>query len=100
MLRVYTTTPKKPNSARRKVAKVRVRGVGDLVCYIPGEAHPPSQSRPAGFLLAQPRPLQARATTFRSTQSFWSSTAVRMICLGSSTSWCGAGGTLRPSREG
>ncbi len=37
--RVYTTTPKKPNSALRKVAKVRLTtGIG-AVCYIPGEGH-------------------------------------------------------------
>ncbi len=37
--RVYTTTPKKPNSALRKVAKVRlVHGV-EVIAYIPGEGH-------------------------------------------------------------
>ena len=38
--RVYTTTPKKPNSALRKVAKVRLAKSGvEAVCYIPGEGH-------------------------------------------------------------
>ena len=39
--RVYTTTPKKPNSALRKVAKVRLTGKGgyEVVSYIPGEGH-------------------------------------------------------------
>src|ERR1700761_3816278 len=34
--RVYTTTPKKPNSALRKVAKVRLTTGIEAVCYIPG----------------------------------------------------------------
>ncbi len=37
--RVYTTTPKKPNSALRKVAKVRLTNGFEVVCYIPGEGH-------------------------------------------------------------
>ena len=37
--RVYTTTPKKPNSALRKVAKVRLTTGIEAVCYIPGEGH-------------------------------------------------------------
>jgi small subunit ribosomal protein S12 len=37
--RVYTTTPKKPNSALRKVCKVRLSGGGEVTCYIPGEGH-------------------------------------------------------------
>ncbi len=37
--RVYTTTPKKPNSALRKVAKVRLTSGIEAVCYIPGEGH-------------------------------------------------------------
>ena len=37
--RVYTTTPKKPNSALRKVAKVRLTSRIEAVCYIPGEGH-------------------------------------------------------------
>ena len=37
--RVYTTTPKKPNSALRKVAKVRLTTGFELLCYIPGEGH-------------------------------------------------------------
>lgn len=38
-LRVYTTTPKKPNSALRKVAKVRLTNSVEVIAYIPGEGH-------------------------------------------------------------
>ncbi|UOQ37964.1 SSU ribosomal protein S12p (S23e) [Candidatus Vidania fulgoroideae] len=38
-IKVYTTTPKKPNSALRKVAKVRLNSKRDVICYIPGEGH-------------------------------------------------------------
>jgi len=38
-LRVYTTTPKKPNSALRKVAKVRLTNSIEVIAYIPGEGH-------------------------------------------------------------
>ena len=37
--RVYTNTPKKPNSALRKVAKVRLTNGYEVVSYIPGEGH-------------------------------------------------------------
>lgn len=37
--RVYTTTPKKPNSALRKVAKVRLTNKEEVIAYIPGEGH-------------------------------------------------------------
>ena len=37
--RVYTVTPKKPNSALRKVAKVRLTNGYEVVSYIPGEGH-------------------------------------------------------------
>ena len=37
--RVYTTTPKKPNSALRKVAKVRLTNQFEVIAYIPGEGH-------------------------------------------------------------
>lgn len=37
--RVYTTTPKKPNSALRKVAKVRLTSGFEVISYIPGEGH-------------------------------------------------------------
>jgi small subunit ribosomal protein S12 len=37
--RVYTTTPKKPNSALRKVAKVRLQNGFEVIGYIPGEGH-------------------------------------------------------------
>ncbi len=38
-LRVFTRTPKKPNSALRKVAKVRLTTRRDVTAYIPGEGH-------------------------------------------------------------
>jgi len=38
-IKVYTTTPKKPNSALRKVAKVRLTNGIEVVAYIPGEGH-------------------------------------------------------------
>ena len=37
--RVYTTTPKKPNSALRKVARVRLSNGKEVTAYIPGEGH-------------------------------------------------------------
>ena len=37
--RVYTTTPKKPNSALRQVAKVRLTNQREVISYIPGEGH-------------------------------------------------------------
>jgi small subunit ribosomal protein S12 len=37
--RVYTTTPKKPNSALRKVAKVRLTNSVEVIAYIPGVGH-------------------------------------------------------------
>ena len=38
-VRVYTTTPKKPNSAMRKVARVRLTNGKEVNAYIPGEGH-------------------------------------------------------------
>ena len=38
-LRVYTTSPKKPNSAERKVAKVQLTSNKSVIGYIPGEGH-------------------------------------------------------------
>ena len=38
-VRVYTTTPKKPNSALRKVAKIRLTNQREIIAYIPGEGH-------------------------------------------------------------
>lgn len=38
-VRVFTTTPKKPNSALRKVAKVRLNTGGEVIAYIPGIGH-------------------------------------------------------------
>ena len=37
--RVYTSTPKKPNSALRKVAKIRLTNSREVISYIPGEGH-------------------------------------------------------------
>ena len=38
-VKVYTTTPKKPNSAIRKIAKVRLSNGYEIIAYIPGEGH-------------------------------------------------------------
>lgn len=38
-IKVYTTTPKKPNSALRKVAKVKLSSGLEVISYIPGEGH-------------------------------------------------------------
>jgi small subunit ribosomal protein S12 len=38
-VRVYTTTPKKPNSALRKVARIRLTNSHEVTAYIPGEGH-------------------------------------------------------------
>ena len=38
-IKVYTTTPKKPNSALRKVARVRLSNGHEVPCYIPGDGH-------------------------------------------------------------
>lgn len=38
-IKVYTTTPKKPNSALRKVAKIRLSDKTEVIAYIPGEGH-------------------------------------------------------------
>ena len=38
-IRVYTTTPKKPNSALRKIARVRLTNGIEVTAYIPGEGH-------------------------------------------------------------
>ncbi|MCS6789139.1 MAG: 30S ribosomal protein S12 [Patescibacteria group bacterium] len=38
-LKVFTTTPKKPNSALRKVARVRLTNGAEITAYIPGEGH-------------------------------------------------------------
>lgn len=38
-VKVYTTTPKKPNSALRKVARVRLSNGHEVIAYIPGEGH-------------------------------------------------------------
>ena len=38
-LQVFTTSPKKPNSANRKVARVKLTNGETVTCYIPGEGH-------------------------------------------------------------
>ncbi len=38
-LKIYTTAPKKPNSARRKIVHVRLSSKRTVICYIPGEGH-------------------------------------------------------------
>src|SRR5258706_4399722 len=51
--RVYTTTPKKPNSALRKVAKVRLTNGFEVISYIGGEGHNP-QEHPVGLVRGGP----------------------------------------------
>ncbi len=46
--RVYTQTPKKPNSALRKVARVRLTNGVEVTSYIPGVGHPAPQRRGTG----------------------------------------------------
>lgn len=38
-MRVYTKTPKKPNSAIRKITKIRLSNTREIIAYIPGEGH-------------------------------------------------------------
>lgn len=38
-LRVYTKSPKKPNSAVRKIAKIKLTNQNEIIAYIPGEGH-------------------------------------------------------------
>ena len=45
--RVYTTTPKKPNSALRKVARVRLTNGLEVTAYIPGEGHNLQRNTPS-----------------------------------------------------
>ena len=47
-VRVYTTTPKKPNSAMRKVARVRLTNQKEVNAYIPGEGHNLQEREPTG----------------------------------------------------
>ncbi len=65
MHRVYTTTPKKPNSALRKVARVRIAGSMEVTAYIPGEGHNLQEHSVVlvrgGRVRTFPGPLQGRA---------------------------------------
>ena len=79
--RVYTTTPKKPNSAMRKVARVRLTNGNEVNAYIPGEGHnlqehsivlvrggrvkdlPGRTQRRSKYGAKRPKPGQAAATT-------------------------------------
>ena len=67
--RVYTATPKKPNSALRKVARVRLTNGIEVSAYIPGEGHnlrnTPSSSSEAAVL----RIFQAFVTTLSAAHS-------------------------------
>ena len=65
--RVYTTTPKKPNSALRKVARVRLTNGIEVTAYIPGEGHNLQEHSVViirgGRVSGRPR-LKPRQTTF------------------------------------
>ena len=52
-VRVYTTTPKKPNSAMRKVARVRLTNGKEVNSYIPGEGHNLQEPRVLFLLIAE-----------------------------------------------
>ena len=56
-VRVYTTTPKKPNSAMRKVARVRLTNSKEVNSYIPGEGH--NLQRRSKYGAKRPKPGQA-----------------------------------------
>ena len=60
--RVYTTTPKKPNSALRKVARVRLTNGMEVGAYIPGEGHNLRSTRWCSFVAAASRISRASAT--------------------------------------
>lgn len=51
-VRVYTTTPKKPNSAMRKVARVRLTNQKEVNAYIPGEGHNLQRNTPSSWFVA------------------------------------------------
>jgi small subunit ribosomal protein S12 len=53
--RVYTTTPKKPNSALRKVAKVRLTNGFEVIGYIPGEGHKNRKQRRSKYGAKRPK---------------------------------------------
>src|SRR5947208_16938501 len=57
--RVWTITPRKPNSALRKVALVRLTTGVEVTCYIPGEGH--NLHEHAIELVTDPRPKQRQA---------------------------------------
>ena len=70
--RVYTTTPKKPNSALRKVAKVRLTNGFEVISY-----------------------LAAKATTCKSTASCWCAAVVSRTCLVCVTTSCAVRSTCK-----
>ena len=70
--RVYTTTPKKPNSALRKVAKVRLTNGFEVISYIGG-----------------------KATTCKNTRWFWCAVVVSRICPVCVTTSCVARWTCK-----
>ena len=59
--RVYTTTPKKPNSALRKVARVRLTNGSEVISYIPGEGHN-LQEHSVVLITSEPFVRRTRAT--------------------------------------
>ncbi len=61
--RVYTTTPKKPNSALRKVAKVRLTNGFEVISYIGGEGHNLQEHSVCWFAAAVSRTCPACVTT-------------------------------------
>ena len=82
-VRVYTTTPKKPNSAMRKVARVRLTNQKEVNSYIPGEGHnlqaarsiqpvlPTAHSVVPSTVLSVLRPLRRSKKRVDELESFW-----------------------------
>ena len=60
--RVYTVTPKKPNSALRKVARVRLTNGMEVTCYIPGIGHNLQEHSSCSCAVAASRTCRACAT--------------------------------------
>ena len=73
--RVYTTTPKKPNSALRKVAKVRLTNQREVISYIPSASSRPTASR---------WPAPSNISVFRAT--CWSSASANRPMRGAASS--------------
>ena len=79
--RVFTTTPKKPNSALRKVARVRLVNGIEVTAYIPGEGHNVSATRSSVAPTTAPPSRTARRPVLATAPSAPSSSAAYLIAL-------------------